>query len=474
MRVIIAGRLSRKVADRDQTGFDSQERESVRWAEARGHEVVAVVADFKSGRSGIERRPNLRPWVTEPDKLARYDAIVALKVDRLTRGNRAETRELEQWATDHGKELWITEADVHFPSEGVDGIQWDMMLRLAHQEWLNISERYLRMQRNRREVGSAVGLAPWGYRIARREDGRKFFALTEEGRSYLPAIFERIIAGDSLLTVARWLTAEDVRTLRGARWNEGYIGNTLVKNPIYYGARRNGGQLETEGAVSFAVWQEANAVLASRPRVGRSTVARPKPLVKPLCGACYGQERDGCPSGRSPMYVTTTGRATSRKAYFRCAGHGPQRKGCGGNMVPVADLDAVVTDAVLAARRKHIDRSFVPGDDRSDEIARLRERGSEALRKGDYNAATAAMREAAEMESQPRVAPHWETRETEQSEADYFASLNQDQQRDYFARCEIKAWCSEIKVWRSDAVRRTVIADIKTELGLSILGSRRI
>src|SRR5215469_14419195 len=101
MRVIIAGRLSRKVSDRDQTGFDSQERESVRWAEARGHEVVAVVADFKSGRSGIERRPNLRPWVTEPDKLAQYDAIVALKVDRLTRGNRAETRDLEHWATEH-------------------------------------------------------------------------------------------------------------------------------------------------------------------------------------------------------------------------------------------------------------------------------------------------------------------------------------------------------------------------------------
>ena len=40
----------------------------------------------------------------------------------------------------------------------VDGIQWDLMLRIAHQEWLAISERYLRMQRTLRERGGAVGL----------------------------------------------------------------------------------------------------------------------------------------------------------------------------------------------------------------------------------------------------------------------------------------------------------------------------
>src|SRR5262249_32836187 len=147
MRVIIAGRLSRKVADRDQTGFDSQERASVRWAESLGHEVVAVVADFKTGRSGLDARPNLRPLVTDADRLASYEGIVALKVDRLTRGDRAETAKLEQWARDNGKSLLIAGADVHFPSEGTDGIQWDLMLRKAHQEWLNTSERYRRMHR---------------------------------------------------------------------------------------------------------------------------------------------------------------------------------------------------------------------------------------------------------------------------------------------------------------------------------------
>lgn len=440
MRVIIAGRLSRKAEDRDQTGLSSQERDSVRWAEAHGHEVVAVLADVKTGRSGLTARPNLRPWVTEPDKLAQYDAIVALKVDRLTRGNREETRQLEQWATDHGKQLVITSMSAHFPSEGKDGIEWDLMLRLAHQEWLEISERYRRAQRYNRERGSANGLPPWGFRVARREDTRKYFALTDDGKNYLPGIFQRIIDGASLLDVARWLTAEGVPTLRGAKWNEGYIGNTLIKNPIYYGARRNGGELETEAAVSFAVWQAANAALAARPRVGRGTVARPKSLVKPLCAACYGQKRDGCPSGRSPMYVTTTGRTTSRRAYFQCKGHGPQRKGCGAPMVPETDLEAWVIEAMAGNGQTHYDRVFIPGDNRSDQIGHLREQGAAAMRAGDYAAATEAMNEAAKLEGEPHSDARWEDRPTGQTEGEYFASLDRDSQREYLAaRYEVTA-----------------------------------
>jgi DNA invertase Pin-like site-specific DNA recombinase len=162
MRVIIAGRLSKKATDRDQTGFDSQERESVRWAEQNGHRVVTVVADFKSGRSRIEDRPNLRPWVTDPERLSQYDGIVALKVDRLTRGNRQETADLESWANEHGKVLLIAGLNVRSDAEGMEGMAWDMMLRQAHQEWLNTSERYGRMRRTLIEKGSVVSKAPWG------------------------------------------------------------------------------------------------------------------------------------------------------------------------------------------------------------------------------------------------------------------------------------------------------------------------
>lgn len=55
----------------------------------------------------------------------------------------------------------------------------------------------------------------------------------------------------------------------------------------------------------------------------------------------------------------------------------------------------------------HIDRVFIPGDDRSDEIGRLREQGAEAMKQGDYPGATDCMQQAEKLEALPRIAPHW-------------------------------------------------------------------
>lgn len=244
MRVIVAGRLSQLATDRDQTGFDSQESESVAWAERNGHEVIAVIADFKSGRSGLDARPNLRPWVTNPDKLAQYDGIVALKVDRLTRGNREETAELEKWAKDHGKALLISGADVHFPSEGTDGIAWDLMLRMAHQEWLNTSERYSRMQRTRISQNSIVGKPNYGYAIV-KIDGRKTQAPVRPQCDYLIEAKNRYLDGQTLDEIIAWFDSENLAapgksTKEGqtAKWSAKTL-SAYLRNPAYCGRRVN-------------------------------------------------------------------------------------------------------------------------------------------------------------------------------------------------------------------------------------------
>ena len=240
MRVIVAGRLSRKVADRDQTGFDSQERESVRWAKDHGHEVVAVVADFKTGRSGLEARPKLRPWVTDQTKLARYDGIVALKVDRLTRGNREETADLEEWAREHGKSLLIAGSDVHFPSEGNEGIAWDLMLRMAHQEWLNISERYTRMQRTRREQGSLVGRAGYGFKVV-KIDGRKLPVPDSVEGAVIREAKDRYLAGETIDAICADLDSRHIAspTFKGQPGQHWYAKTlaALLRSPSIAGRK---------------------------------------------------------------------------------------------------------------------------------------------------------------------------------------------------------------------------------------------
>jgi hypothetical protein len=89
------------------------------------------VADHKSGKSHLWDRPNLRPWVTDPELLAKYDAIVALNVDSLTRADDEGVDAMKAWARAQGKSLLISSASARFPSEGTEGIIWDTMIRVA-------------------------------------------------------------------------------------------------------------------------------------------------------------------------------------------------------------------------------------------------------------------------------------------------------------------------------------------------------
>jgi DNA invertase Pin-like site-specific DNA recombinase len=433
MRVIVAGRLSRKVADRDQTGLDSQEREAVRWAEAEGHEVVAVVADFKSGRSGLESRPQLRPWVTQPEKLREYDAIVALKVDRLTRGSRAETTLLEQWARDHGKTLMIASAGVRFPSEGVDGIQWDLMLRIAHQEWLAISERYLRMQRTLKERGSAVGLPPWGFEI-RKLDGRKVFEPTPQCRACAPVIFQMAISGRSLREIASWMDSQGIVTRNGKSWHEGHIAAHILRNPVYKGMRRGAGALSpvTEAVVSGRDWSAAGEAIAARNRAIPGERKYRKALLSPVCGnpEC---DATGLDLGPSPMYAIRTGRAGGY-AYYRCSGRGPQRRGCGACLIPTSELESAVAAAMRANQQWHYEPRYVAGDDNADRIERLRGLAAVAVSRAGM---LAIWDEIEALEALDPAPGGWVNEKTPLTKAMFWESLDEEGQRGYLAQLVI-------------------------------------
>jgi len=78
-------------------------------------------------------------------------------------------------------------------------------------------------------------------------------------------------------------------------------------------------------------------------------------------------------------------------------------------MIPAGEVDSEVIDAMRDDNMNfQTHRVFIAGDDRSDEIGRLREQAAEATRKGDYDAAIAKMSDAKELESMPSVAPSWE------------------------------------------------------------------
>ena len=435
-----------RVSSRTQ-GEENQRPDLTRWCDGHEYEVTARYVIKASAYKG--KHQAMLDQAFADMAAGKYTVLVVWKQDRIERRGMEAALLLVSRAKQAGGRIeFVTQPHLNKLNDMGGRISYAVMAEVAQAESETKSDRILAKQAGLRASGSVVGRPAWGYRITCRDfpecaGGKcghiKIFAPTAEGRKYIPLIFQMVIDGKSLREIAAWLDAEGVKPMSGKPWNEFYLGTRLIKNPTYYGQRPNAGLLETEALVSATTWQEANAALASRARRGRGTVAREKTMLSVACGACYGVSRDGCQPGVSPMYRVLTGKGKHRKPYYRCTGQGPQRKGCGAAMIPVDELDKLVTEAMLNNQMWHFGRVFVPGDDRSDDIARLRERGADAIRKGDYKTAAEAMQEAGRLESLPRVAPHWKSEYTDQTEAQYFASLDAAGRREYLSRHEITA-----------------------------------
>src|SRR5260370_26980975 len=90
-RWIVAARLSR-MSKKDRarpeliTGIATQDQRSAEWANAEGHVIVHVTRDRNvSGAIAPWERPELGPWLSDPEKVAQYDGIVAYEASRVSR-----------------------------------------------------------------------------------------------------------------------------------------------------------------------------------------------------------------------------------------------------------------------------------------------------------------------------------------------------------------------------------------------------
>ena len=146
LRLVLAARKSTKTRDADgheidAIGIETQDKRGREWAERQGHAIVAVAADIKCGTVAPWDRPNLRPWVTDPAKMARYDGILAYRNDRLSRGCWADEARIRLWAEEHGKVLMIVDGPQWPPRHAGDEWSWEAMAKQARREWEESRER---------------------------------------------------------------------------------------------------------------------------------------------------------------------------------------------------------------------------------------------------------------------------------------------------------------------------------------------
>ena len=186
-------------------------------------------------------------------------------------------------------------------------------------------------------TGSAVSKPPWGYVTADDHRARTLVP-TEECRIWVPRIFAWVAQGHSCTWVAEQLDRHGVKSsANDGRWRESSIVK-MIHRTTYSGLVRIRNQpdpLEVEGVIPPQLQERAIAALAARAKGAPNGSGEPKALlIKLVCG------HPQCPgAGTWPMY-----RMKNRHGvyYYRCAGRGPQRRGCGAPLVRTDALDALV------------------------------------------------------------------------------------------------------------------------------------
>jgi site-specific DNA recombinase len=441
---IIAARLSRKQSSSEYgngLGIDTQDDFSREYAERERWNVVAMVPDTKSGTVTPWDRKNLRQWVTEPEKLAQYDAIIAYKTDRVSRGDQEDFTRIEHWATDHGKKVIIVDGPQYPARDDADYWRWQAEKRLARQEWEQIRERNGRAQKALIARGKLVGEPPWGYRI----DGVKYdktIVPTELGRKYIPLIFEHCIEGWSLAQIAAWLDSEGVPTVKGEKWQPRTLSK-MLRCTTYIGYRRDASGkivLKCEPVIDVATFNRANEALASRPK--RGPVIREN---RSMCSAVLFCAH----CSESPMYRIRGG-MNRTLLYYRCTGRGTQRKGCG-NQIRLEPIDKLVSEAMERLVKPITKLVFIPGNDHSAELAdvqfQIQHLGSQDLTDEQYDAELARLRaERDRIRPLPIEPGRTERIATGETYATRWAALSTDAERnDWLRSIGVRIWA-----WKYD------------------------
>jgi DNA invertase Pin-like site-specific DNA recombinase len=376
MRVLIAARLSKKTGNREGLGIETQDERSREWAEGNGHEVVGVAADTASGTVAPWHRKNLKPWVTDETLMSQYDAVVAYKMDRLSRAGWRDESEIRHWAEDNGKRLIIVDGPQWPPRDDGDRWAWEAMSIQARKEWESIRERTTRAQGAIRERGGLVGKPGYGYRVEGERYAKTLVVFEPEAEVVREAT-RRYLNGETVDALAadfneRGLPSPMINGEPGTKWLAKRLA-VILRSPSIAGRRYD---------------STGRMVLEFEPIIDWPTHER---LVARLDERA---SRKGISPGITAMLTGVLFDADGNKMY-KISGYGGvryySREGKVG--VDLAKMDARVDTWFSADERPHLVPQTVPGENHSDEIARLKQDLSELdVMADDYMERVAALR----------------------------------------------------------------------------------
>jgi DNA invertase Pin-like site-specific DNA recombinase len=295
-----------------------------------------------------------------------------------------------------------------------------------------------------RANGGTVSRAPWGYVTEGPKLNRRLVP-TDLCKTYIPLVFQRCIDGDSCLTIAKWLVAEQVPTTTGKTWHEGSVRD-LIKNGTYAGRRmRRAKKGETRttfqhcpeaAVIDMDTFKRANDALKNRdkrgPRSPRTNTVKPL-LAKLRCLRC------GSPMYRHQNWHT---RNRTERYLYRCFGRAPQRKGCG-NTVPLAETELIVSALFVTSDEPYQVKKWVKGTNWDAEIADTVQSIQELdPMANDYDerhaVLVAELREYKHKNEHEATPGRWDDVDTGKTIGQYFGGLDAEGQREFLKGYDIR------------------------------------
>lgn len=411
-----------------------------KYADAKGYVLDAVVPI--KGRSAFHGKQVKYVLAAVDQHVRNGEATVVIfrHVDRSSRGGAFEGYDLLKQIMDAGARVEFSAQEYLSDQPGMLGVFFEV----AKGESQIKSDRKKQNIEANQKKGILNGQAPWGY-DAKPVDGKRTLVPNALGREWIPKIFNASAEGDSLRKI-RVMLAGVPSSQRDGDWHENTI-RRIIANPTYSGNRKGKGELKYEALVTVELWQKANEAVKNRMKAGRSTAPSREPVfARPVCGACYGTVRDGCPSGKSPMYRDST----HGRHYYRCYGNGAAHSSCGAKMIPAAVLDAGIDQAMTHDDSPHFETVYIPGDDNSERLASIQEKIVAAARQGDMATVAVLTAEYEEVDGLPTQKARIDRQFTGVTTGEHWQALDRDERREELLRWEIRATADEFSLHLKD------------------------
>jgi DNA invertase Pin-like site-specific DNA recombinase len=331
---------------------------------ARGYEVARTFRLHDVSASTGEQEPELAEALADI-RAGLYSVIVVAQSSRLDRRDdlNVQIAFAAQVKLAGGRVESVDEPV--FGTSDLPGWMTTLIAMESNAKYSRDLKANTRRGKDRIAANSAFdGRTPWGFTTEGPRYERRLVP-TDVAREYIPQIYQRIIAGQSLAQVCRWLEAEHVKPMgiakdradgkgKSGKWWPRSLGQ-LIRNPVYMGLRVTGnGRTQTtcEALVDAATWTAAGKRLSAAPKRG--------PVVKE--NRCYLSGASKCAECGGPLYKVMTGRGASRRAYLRCSGTGPDRKGCGVPLIRLETAEELINEEMDTLNFPLVEFAIEPGN----------------------------------------------------------------------------------------------------------------